>query len=61
MTESNEQVITFPLLPVTVTHLPVTRCQVCHRTVAYRLGTISDALTEHYRRVHPESLDLASQ
>jgi hypothetical protein len=24
--------------PVTVTHLPVTRCQICHRTVAYRLA-----------------------
>ena len=24
--------------PVTVTQLPVTRCQICHRTVAYRPG-----------------------
>jgi hypothetical protein len=47
--------------PVTITHLPVTRCQVCRRTVAYRPGTISDALTEHYRRAHPEALDLASR
>ncbi len=47
--------------PVTVTHLPVTRCQVCHRTVAYRPGTISEALTEHYRRAHPEALGLASR
>lgn len=46
--------------PVTVTHLPVTRCQVCRRTVAYRPGTISEALTDHYRRTHPETLDLAS-
>ena len=28
--------------PVTVTQLPVTRCQICHRTVAYRPGTISE-------------------
>ncbi len=46
--------------PVTVTHLPVTRCQICHRTVAYRPGTLSEVLTEHYRRAHPEVLDLAS-
>jgi len=36
--------------PVTVTHLPVTRCQICRRTVAYRPGSLSEALTEHYRR-----------
>jgi len=38
--------------PVTVTQLPVTRCEICHRTVAYRLGSLSEALsmalTEHY-------------
>jgi hypothetical protein len=45
--------------PVAVTHLPVTRCQFCHRTVAYRPGTISETLTEHYRRAHPEELDPA--
>ena len=47
--------------PVTVTHLPVTRCQICHRTVAYRPGNLSEVLTEHYRRAHPEVLDPASQ
>ena len=46
--------------PVTVTHLPVTRCQICHRTVAYRPGNLSEVLTEHYRRAHPETLDIAS-
>ena len=44
--------------PVTVTHLPVTRCQICHRTVAYRPGNLSEVLTEHYRRAHPEELGL---
>ena len=44
--------------PVTVTHLPVTRCQICDRTIAYRPGTISEVLTEHYRRAHPETLGL---
>jgi len=33
--------------PVTITHLPVTRCQICHRTVAYRPGNLSEVLTEH--------------
>jgi hypothetical protein len=42
--------------PVTVTHLPVVRCQICKRTVAYRPGKISEVLTEHYRRAHPEAL-----
>ena len=47
--------------PVTVTHLPVTRCLICHRTVAYRPGNLSEVLTEHYRRAHPEALDFASR
>ena len=42
--------------PVTITHLPSTRCQICDRTLAYRPGTISEALTEHYRRVYREAL-----
>ena len=29
--------------PVTVTYLPVTRCQLCHRTVAYRPGNLSES------------------
>jgi hypothetical protein len=36
--------------PVTVTQLPVTRCEICRRTVAYRPGSLSEVLTEHYRR-----------
>ena len=44
--------------PVTVTHLPVTRCQICDRTLAYRPGNISAVLTGHYRRDHPEALGL---
>jgi hypothetical protein len=42
--------------PVTVTQLPVIRCEICKRTVAYRPGAPSEALTEHYRRAHPETL-----
>ena len=47
--------------PVTVTQLPVTRCEICHRTVAYRPGRLSEVLTEHYRRAHPEMLGVPSQ
>jgi hypothetical protein len=47
--------------PVTVTHLPVTRCQICHQTVAYPPGNLSEVLTEHYRRVHPEVLAARSR
>jgi len=46
--------------PVTVTQLPVTRCQICSKTVAHRPGQASAALTEHYRRLHPEALDANS-
>jgi hypothetical protein len=42
--------------PVTVTRLPLTRCQICKRTLAYRPGEASAVLTEHYRRTHPEAL-----
>lgn len=42
--------------PVTVTRLPVTRCKICKRTLAYRPGQASAVLTEHYRRMHPEAL-----
>ena len=45
---------------VTVTQLPVTRCQICHRTVAYRPGNLTEVLTKHYLRTHPEALELAS-
>jgi hypothetical protein len=47
--------------PVIVTHLPVTRCQICDRTLAYRPGSISEVLTEHYRRVHPEALGIPAE
>jgi hypothetical protein len=47
--------------PVTVTRLPVSRCQVCQRTVASKAGQASAALTEHYRREHPDLLAAASE
>ena len=47
--------------PVTVTQLPVTRCEICQRTVASRPGSLSEVLTEHYRRAHPEALGTPSQ
>jgi hypothetical protein len=46
---------------VTVTHLPVTRCQICDQTVAYRPGSLSEVLTGHYRRAHPEALGLPAR
>jgi hypothetical protein len=47
--------------PVTVAHLPVTRCQICDRTFAYRPGSISEVLTGHYRRAHPEALGIPAR
>ena len=31
------------------------------QTVAYRPGTLSEALTDHYHRAHPEALGLPAQ
>jgi hypothetical protein len=45
-----------PRFPVTVTKLPVTRCEVCGRTLAHRPGQASAVLTEHYHRMHPDAL-----
>jgi hypothetical protein len=45
---------------VTVTHLPVTRCQICYGGVAYRPGKIREFLTDHYRRPHPPRLGIRS-
>jgi hypothetical protein len=47
--------------PVTVSQLPVTRCEICHRTVAYQPGSLSEVLTEHYRRAHPEVLGVPTR
>ena len=47
--------------PLTVTQLPVTRCQICRRTVPYRPGSLSEVLAEHYRRAYPEALGVPSQ
>jgi hypothetical protein len=47
--------------PVTVTHLPLTRSQLCGHTLACRPGNISEVLTEHYRRAHPEALGSPAQ
>ena len=47
--------------PVTVTQLPVTRGEICHHTVAYQPGRLSEVLTEHYRRAHPDVLGVPSQ
>jgi hypothetical protein len=47
--------------PVTVSRLPVTRCEVCGRTLAYRPGQASAVLTQHYIRMHPEALTEAPE
>jgi hypothetical protein len=41
---------------VTVTRLPVTRCEVCGRTLAHQPGQASAVLTAHYHRMHPDAL-----
>lgn len=39
-----------------MTQLPVTRCQLCQRTVAFRPGEASAALTKHYELRHPREM-----
>jgi hypothetical protein len=34
----------------------VTRCEICQRTVAYRPGQASSALTKHYELKHKDAL-----
>jgi len=46
---------------VTVTRLPVTRCEICGRTLAYRPGQASAVLTAHYHRMHPDALSDAAE
>jgi hypothetical protein len=47
--------------PVTVTQLPVVRCQICKRTLPYRPGQTSAVLTSHYAEMHPEELGTAPE
>ena len=58
MMESDECATFPPRFPLTVTHLPVTRCQICDRTLACQPGNISEVQTEHYLRAHPEALGI---
>jgi hypothetical protein len=46
---------------VTVTRLPLTRCEICGRTLAYQPGQASAVLTKHYYRMHPEALTEAAE
>jgi hypothetical protein len=59
--DGSDEYATFSPLPGDVTHLPITRCQPCDRTLAYRPGNISEVLTEHYNRAHPEALGTPAQ
>jgi hypothetical protein len=45
--------------PVTVTQLPTTRCEICQRTVAFRPGGASAALTKHYELRHKDKMGLS--
>jgi len=47
--------------PVAVTRIPVTPCQIRRRTAACRPGSLSEVLTEHYRRAHPAALGFPSR
>jgi hypothetical protein len=42
--------------PVTVSRLPLVRCELCGQTIAHRQGKAGVVLTEHYIRAHPEVL-----
>jgi hypothetical protein len=38
--------------PVTVTRLPVVRCEACGQTMAHQPGQAGTVLTAHYERQH---------
>jgi hypothetical protein len=40
---------------VAVCQLPLVRCSLCDRTLAYQPGQTTTALTTHYQREHPET------
>jgi hypothetical protein len=46
---------------VTVTQLPLIRCEICGRTLAHQPGQASTVLTKHYLRMHPEALSEAAE
>lgn len=41
--------------PVTVRQLPLVRCSLCDRALAYQPGNVTDVLTTHYQREHPDA------
>ena len=43
--------------PVTVTRMAMVRCAVCGRRLAFRKGSVSEALTAHYAAAHPAKLE----
>jgi len=47
--------------PIAATGICHRRSTLTHRTVAYRPGKVSEVVTEHYRRAHPEALGLPSR
>jgi len=47
--------------PVTITHLPITRWQLCDRALAYRPGNISEVLTSITAGPAPEALGTPAQ
>jgi hypothetical protein len=44
--------------PVTVSRVPLIRCQLCQRTMACRQGEASAVLTGHCHREHPGRLQV---
>src|SRR6266702_396654 len=46
----------FTMVTIGAAHGRENAIQICHRTVAYRPGNLSEVLTVHYRRAHPETL-----
>jgi hypothetical protein len=38
--------------PVTVTQLPLVRCERCSKRIPHRPGEASDVLTKHYEKEH---------
>jgi hypothetical protein len=53
-----DEYVTFPRLPGGRYPAAGHPLQICDRTLACRPGNISEVLTEHYRRSHPDALGI---
>jgi len=61
-TIGGDEQVNVPALPVTVTHLPVIRCQICQRTIAYRhMRSSTSVAARQGRRLNQSQIGRADE